>query len=96
MRRLCAGTLAHRVAVDDAASTGVPRPYTKDRSSMGGKGAAQFPFRSTLQLKPGVRIDMGQYPILDTRNYYPNKAGGLSRRSTPPTLNLLLLLPHGG
>mmetsp|Transcript_22516 Transcript_22516/g.55729 ORF Transcript_22516/g.55729 Transcript_22516/m.55729 type:complete len:263 (-) Transcript_22516:437-1225(-) len=45
-----------------------------DRSSQGGKGASQFPFRSTLQLKPGVRIDMGQYPCLDTRNYYPNKS----------------------
>ena len=45
-----------------------------DRSSQGGKGSSKFPFRSTLQLKPGVRIDMGQYPCLDTRNYYNGKS----------------------
>mmetsp|Transcript_39159 Transcript_39159/g.97000 ORF Transcript_39159/g.97000 Transcript_39159/m.97000 type:complete len:255 (-) Transcript_39159:278-1042(-) len=45
-----------------------------DRSSQGGNSKAQFPFRSTLQLKPGMRIDMGQYPVIDTRNYYPSKS----------------------
>jgi hypothetical protein len=31
-----------------------------DRSSQGGKGSSQFPFRSTIQLKPGIRIDMAR------------------------------------
>ena len=45
-----------------------------DRSALGGRQASQFLFRSTIQLKPGVRIDAGQYPCLDTRNFYPNKS----------------------
>ncbi|KAK3266005.1 hypothetical protein CYMTET_25348 [Cymbomonas tetramitiformis] len=44
------------------------------RSSHGGSHTEQFPFRSTLQLKPGVRIDMTQYPMLDSRNFVPPKS----------------------
>lgn len=44
------------------------------RSSHGGHHTEQFPFRSTLQLKPGVRIDMTQYPMLDSRNFVAPKS----------------------
>jgi len=44
------------------------------RSSHGGSHTEQFLFRSTLQLKPGVRIDMTQYPMLDSRNFIPPKS----------------------
>jgi len=44
------------------------------RSSHGGHHTEQFPFRSTLQLKPGVRIDMTQYPMLDSRNFIAPKS----------------------
>eukprot|EP00241_Pyramimonas_parkeae_P010770 CAMPEP_0114248658 /NCGR_PEP_ID=MMETSP0058-20121206/13697_1 /TAXON_ID=36894 /ORGANISM="Pyramimonas parkeae, CCMP726" /LENGTH=224 /DNA_ID=CAMNT_0001362093 /DNA_START=367 /DNA_END=1041 /DNA_ORIENTATION=- len=44
------------------------------RSAHGGHHTEQFPFRSTLQLKPGVRIDMTQYPMLDSRNFVAPKS----------------------
>jgi len=47
---------------------------TEARSSQGARNSEQFPFRSTLQLKPGVRIDTAQYPVIDSRNYYPPKS----------------------
>ncbi len=47
---------------------------TTARSALGGRHSEQFPFRSTLQLKPGVRLDTCHYPVLNTRNYYPLKS----------------------
>eukprot|EP00976_Prorocentrum_cordatum_P020853 423671-Prorocentrum_minimum.AAC.2 len=44
------------------------------RSAHGGHHTEQFPFRSTLQLKPGIRIDMTQYPMLDSRNFIAPKS----------------------
>mmetsp|Transcript_17504 Transcript_17504/g.29382 ORF Transcript_17504/g.29382 Transcript_17504/m.29382 type:complete len:250 (+) Transcript_17504:233-982(+) len=44
------------------------------RSSHGGHHTEQFPFRSTLQLKPGIRCDMTQYPMLDSRNFIAPKS----------------------
>jgi len=44
------------------------------RSALGGRHISQFPFRSTLQLKPGVRVDKCHYPVLDTRNYHEPKS----------------------
>lgn len=38
------------------------------RSCHGGHHTEQFLFRSTLQIKPGIRVDMTQYPMLD--RYY--------------------------
>ena len=37
----------------------------------------QFGFRSTLQIKPGVKLNNNQTPVLDTRNYY--QAGAYTR-----------------
>ena len=37
---------------------------TQARSALGGRHSEQFPFRSTLQLKPGVRVDKSHYPVL--------------------------------
>lgn len=47
---------------------------TEARSAQGSRNSEQFPFRSILQLKPGMRIDTAQYPVIDTRNYYPPKS----------------------
>lgn len=44
------------------------------RSCHGGHHTEQFPFRSTLQLKPGIRVDMTQYPMLDSRNFVAPKS----------------------
>jgi hypothetical protein len=35
------------------------------RSCHGGHHTEQFPFRSILQIKPGIRVDMTQYPMID-------------------------------
>uniref|UniRef100_A0A061QT19 Uncharacterized protein n=1 Tax=Tetraselmis sp. GSL018 TaxID=582737 RepID=A0A061QT19_9CHLO len=34
-------------------------------SPTGGRFVDQFPYRSTVQLKPGIRLDASQYPLLD-------------------------------
>jgi hypothetical protein len=49
------------------------------RSCHGGHHTEQFPFRSILQIKPGIRVDMTQYPMIDSRNFYAPKS--LNRES---------------
>ena len=35
------------------------------RCPIGGNHAADFPYRSSMQVKPGMRLDTSQYPIVD-------------------------------
>lgn len=48
-------------------------------SATGGRTSDRFPFRSLLQLKPGLKLDTHSYPITDSQNLAPQ--GSLNRGS---------------
>lgn len=59
---------------------------TRDQRSlacpMGGKHTEPFPYRTAMQLKPGYRIDSGQYPVVDCadRNLPRKSLNAVSRQ----------------
>lgn len=41
------------------------RDSKKERCPTGGKHVDPFPYRSAMQMKPGIRLDKSQYPMID-------------------------------
>lgn len=64
------------------------RDSRKERCPTGGKHVDPFPYRSVMQMKPGIRLDKSQYPMIDCvdRNMITRSMNSAQRQRQADTI----------